>query len=71
MPHTSRPNALPMRAALLTTTTHRLHMMRPLPCDVRDWFAPYGTPAPLAAWWLILGVLCGVVALVVVWRDDE
>ena len=71
MPHTSRPNALPMRAALLTTTTHRLHMMRPLPCDVRDWFAPYGTPAPLAAWWLILGVLCGVVALVVVWSDDE
>jgi len=76
MPHTSRPNALPMRAALLTTTTQRLHMMRPLPCDVRDWFAPYGTLAAWwASWWLILGVLCGVVALVVawlvVWRDDE
>jgi len=53
--------------------------MRSLPCAVYDWFAPYGTSAPLASWWaswwLILGVLCGVVALVVawlvVWRDDE
>ncbi len=53
--------------------------MRSLPCAVYDWVAPYGTPAPLASWraswWFIVGVLCGVVALVVawllVWRDDE
>ncbi len=46
-------------------------MMRSLPCAVYDWVAPYGTPAPLAAWWLTVGVLCGVVAWLVVWRDDE
>lgn len=61
---------------MTTTPTYRgLHPMRPLPCAIHDWFVQAGTTATLAAWWLIMGVLCGVVALVVawlvVWRDDD
>jgi len=53
--------------------------MRPPLCAVRDWFVQRDTLATLAvwgaSWWLIMGVLCALLVLVVaglmVWRDDE
>ena len=54
-------------------------MRPPSLCTVRDWFTPCTMTATLtvwtASWWLIGGLLCGAVVLVVawrvVWRDDE